>query len=124
MHLMPDLTAPRDAAPISFRPALSLIHDEERIEMSAQRITTLRKRFGFTQSELALRLNLTPSALGNYEQGRRLPSIETLVLMAELFDVSLDFLITGKEHPGTALSSERPDCPCATCYWASRTSTP
>ena len=93
---------------------------EETRRMIAQRITVLRKRAALTQTQLAKELNITPSALGNYEQGRRLPNVEILVAMSVLFDVSLDYLITGKEHGGSAETSVTLRCPCTTCYWASR----
>lgn len=86
--------------------------------MIAQRIITLRKRSGLTQAELAKKLNITPSALGNYEQGRRLPCVETLIAMAELFDVSLDYLLTGTEHNANEVSSTKHPCPCPACAWA------
>ena len=86
--------------------------------MIAQRIITLRKRAGLTQVQLADRLCLSPSALGNYEQGRRLPNVELLIEMAELFDVSLDYLITGKVHSDSGELTNALFCPCATCYWA------
>lgn len=88
--------------------------------MIAQRIAVLRKQAGFTQTQLAKELNITPSALGNYEQGRRLPSVEMLVAMSTLFDVSLDYLITGKEHGSRKDASKTLHCPCTTCYWANR----
>ena len=89
--------------------------------MIAQRIIMLRKRLGLTQAELAKQLNITASALGNYEQGRRLPSVETLVEMAAIFDVSLDYLLTGTEYHANDASSKKYPCPCTTCYWASLT---
>ena len=86
--------------------------------MIAIRLKMLRKRSGLTQAELAKQLNITPSALGNYEQGRRLPDIETLVAMAEVLGVSLDYLVIGKEHREKAVSPGLDFCPCMTCYWA------
>lgn len=82
--------------------------------MIAHRITTLRKRHIMSQAQLARKLNISPSALGNYEQGRRNPDLDTLILMASIFDVSLDYLITGREY-GENVKLEF--CPCNTCYW-------
>ena len=45
---------------------------------------------------LADLLKISPSAVGMYEQGRREPSVDTLVEMARIFGVSTDFLLTGK----------------------------
>lgn len=88
--------------------------------MISKQIVILRKRAGLTQTQLAKELNITPSALGNYEQGRRLPCIETLVALTEIFDTSLDYLVTGKEHGSSADPSTALRCPCTTCYWADK----
>ena len=64
--------------------------------MLGSRIAALRRGAGMSQSELAQHLKISPSTVGMYEQGRREPSVETLAAMAELFCVSIDFLVTGK----------------------------
>ena len=64
--------------------------------MLGQRIALLRRQAGLSQSELAVRLGISPSAVGMYEQGRREPSVDTLVEMARVFDVSTDYLLTGR----------------------------
>jgi len=64
--------------------------------MLGPRIATLRKAAGISQSELAQMLKISPSAVGMYEQGRREPALDILVTMAEIFGVSIDFLVTGK----------------------------
>ena len=87
--------------------------------MLADQIISLRKRAGMTQLQLAKQLHIGPSATGMYEQGRRTPSVEILIHMAELFGVSLDYLITGKEFPGSPINKEveatQPTCPCKAC---------
>ena len=60
------------------------------------RIAALRKETGMSQAELAERLKISPSAIGMYEQGRREPSAQILVAMAEIFGVSTDYLLTGQ----------------------------
>ena len=64
--------------------------------MLGQRISILRRRAGLSQAELARRLQISASAMGMYEQGRREPSVDTLVAIAEQLQVSTDFLMTGK----------------------------
>lgn len=64
--------------------------------MLGPRIAALRREAGMSQAELARRLQISPSAVGMYEQGRREPSVDTLVAMAEAFGVTTDFLLTGK----------------------------
>ena len=64
--------------------------------MLGARISLLRKRTGLSQRALAAALEVSPSAVGMYEQQRRIPSTELLVKMARLFEVSTDFLLTGQ----------------------------
>ena len=64
--------------------------------MLGARIAALRRDRGMSQSELAERLQVSPSAMGMYEQGRREPSAQMLVALARELDVSTDFLLTGQ----------------------------
>lgn len=59
----------------------------------AERLQELREDRGISRKELAANLNITVSALGMYEQGRREPNIDMLIKMADYFDVSIDFLV-------------------------------
>ena len=63
--------------------------------MLGTRIAALRRQHGWSQGELALMLNISPSAIGMYEQGRREPSLAIVTELARIFGVSLDYLITG-----------------------------
>ena len=81
--------------------------------MLANQIMFLRKREGMSQLQLASKLNIGPSAIGMYEQGRRTPSIDLLIDMANLFGVSLDYLITGKEYTGSV--ADNIVYPCRAC---------
>ena len=64
--------------------------------MLGVRISALRREMGLSQAQLAQRLGISPSAMGMYEQGRREPSMETVVAMAGVFGVTTDYLLTGK----------------------------
>jgi len=64
--------------------------------MLGPRIAALRREAGWSQAELARQLQVSPSAIGMYEQGRREPSAAILVSMSQLFGVSTDYLLTGK----------------------------
>ena len=46
-----------------------------------------------TQKELAKQLNLAPSTIGNYIQDVREPDFSTLKVLANYFDVSIDYLL-------------------------------
>jgi len=60
------------------------------------RLIELRKAAGLSQYELARRLKIGRSALGNYEMGEREPDFETTKRLATFFGVSVDSLL-GRE---------------------------
>ena len=59
------------------------------------RIAALRRAAGLSQAELAQQLQISASAMGMYEQGRREPSVQILVNLARVLGVSTDYLLTG-----------------------------
>lgn len=59
-----------------------------------------------TQKELAAKLSITPSALGNYIQGTREPDYNTLIRLADYFHVTTDFLLGHKVKGDTLTHSE------------------
>ena len=63
--------------------------------MLGPRIAALRRKAGLSQAELARRLQISASAMGMYEQGRREPSAEILVALARELRISTDYLLTG-----------------------------
>ncbi len=64
--------------------------------MLGTRIAALRVGAGMNQWELAEKMEVSPSTIGMYEQGRREPSGRRLVLLGRLFGVSTDYLLTGR----------------------------
>jgi transcriptional regulator with XRE-family HTH domain len=68
--------------------------------MLGERIAALRRARGLSQAELAVKLKISASAMGMYEQGRREPSAQMLVLLARELEVSTDFLLTGASPAG------------------------
>ena len=67
--------------------------------MLGARIAALRKEAGLSQAELAQRLQISASAMGMYEQGRREPSAQMLVGLARTLGVTTDYLLTGIPAP-------------------------
>lgn len=66
--------------------------------MMGPRIAALRRQLRMSQADLARQLNISPSAVGMYEQGRREPSAELLVELADVLGVTTDYLLTGQSH--------------------------
>lgn len=58
-----------------------------------KRLLEARKRKGISQDELAKHLGTKGPAIGRYERDEMKPSIEVAAKMAELLDVSLDYLV-------------------------------
>ena len=48
---------------------------------------------GITQSEAAKYVGVSRQAFSNYERGQRVPSVDVLIKLAELYQVSLDELV-------------------------------
>ena len=71
------------------------------------RIAALRREAGMNQAELAKALQVSPSAVGMYEQGRREPSAQMLLNLAEIFGVSVDYILSGIPGEGEARKLER-----------------
>lgn len=53
----------------------------------------LRQSYGLTQVQMANKLNVSPSAIGMYEQGRRKPDSDMLIKICTAFNVSMDYLL-------------------------------
>ena len=97
-------------SPIFSRKAWYIFRTKYRKEgkvMLGSRIAALRRQAGFSQAELAQRLRISASAVGMYEQGRREPAADLLIALAEVFDVSVDYLLTGR--PGTQQELQKAD---------------
>lgn len=62
----------------------------------------LRRAGGWSQREVAERLHINRSTYAYYETGRTRPEYETLVNIAKLYGVSVDFLL-GKDTPTTSI---------------------
>ncbi len=65
----------------------------------AENLKNLRKSAGLTQSDLAEKLFTSPQTISRWESGDGEPSLDLLISLAELLDVSADRLISGKSIP-------------------------
>lgn len=59
----------------------------------SERLKTLRTAAHLSQEELSVKLKVSRSCIGNYEQGKRLPSVEDLEKIADFFNVDMDYLV-------------------------------
>ena len=58
-----------------------------------KRLRALRERRRMTRIALAECCGLSKNAVARYERGEREPKIETLILLADFFDCSVDYLV-------------------------------
>lgn len=73
----------------------------------SERLKALRNQRGLSQEALADSLGITRSRLGNYEQGIREADFETLELLADYFNVSVDYLLGKTEVTPMLLNEEQ-----------------
>ena len=62
-------------------------------EVFADRLKGLREKTGLNQKECAEKLNISRGSISFYENGERIPDIETIYNMATFFNVSADYLV-------------------------------
>lgn len=63
------------------------------------RLKTLRKQHNLTQAEVAVRLGVTPALVSSYENAERYPSLEKLVMLADIYHVTTDFILGRSYNP-------------------------
>jgi transcriptional regulator with XRE-family HTH domain len=69
------------------------------------RLIDLRTQADLTQEELAKRLEITRSALSNYESGHREPDFATIHRIADYFKVSIDYLLGRTNEQGQVITA-------------------
>jgi len=74
---------------------IAVMQDQDLRKAFGIRLKDLRKQKGWTQKELANKLDIRYSHLNKYESGMHAPPLEKLIQLADIFDVSLDFLAMG-----------------------------
>ena len=63
------------------------------------RLKELRKSKGVSQLKLALDLNTSQNTISRYDTGEREPGIHELIMIADYFNVSLDYLLERTDDP-------------------------
>lgn len=63
------------------------------------RLKELRKQKKISQLQLALDLNMNQNSISRYETGEREADYETLIKLADYFDVSVDYLLERTNNP-------------------------
>ena len=66
---------------------------EKRMEIFAVRLKELRTEYKISQKDLAEKLGISDRAYRYYEEGKRYPDFQGLLMLADCFQVSLDYLV-------------------------------
>lgn len=65
------------------------------------RLLELRMEKGLSQRNIAKELHISQGTYNNWENGKTQPSIEQLIVLADFFDVCVDYLIGHSDDYGT-----------------------
>lgn len=82
---------------------------EQNREKLAQRITDLMKTKGMKQTDLAEKTGITQAAVSQILSKDRYPTTPVLMKVAQVFTVSLDYLVGKSEDPGIAAAINNDD---------------
>lgn len=74
---------------------------------TSTRLKVLRTQKGYTQEEIANRLNVSRQAVSRWETGKSSPDIDNLTLLGEIYEVSVDEIL-GNEVPVNTEDEEIP----------------
>jgi transcriptional regulator with XRE-family HTH domain len=85
----------------------TVVRDEELRKSFGLRIRELRKQRAWTQRDVAERIRVQVPLFNRYEAGIHAPPMEKLVELAEVFDTTVDFLVTGNETDTRPLHNRR-----------------
>ncbi|MBQ9937676.1 MAG: helix-turn-helix transcriptional regulator [Oscillospiraceae bacterium] len=59
----------------------------------------LRKKKGYTQIAVQMRTGIEQALLSKFENGERIPPTETLLKLAEFYNVSIDYILCRTKNP-------------------------
>ena len=72
----------------------------------ANRLTQLRKENNLSQEELAAKIGVSRQAISNWERGEASPDTDNLILLAQIYQKTIDEIVTGKTAPESEASSD------------------
>ena len=64
----------------------------------AERLQRLRKEHHFSQEQLAERLQVSRQAVSKWENGQTAPDLDNIIAMSNLYEVTTDYILIGKER--------------------------
>ncbi|MBO4126336.1 helix-turn-helix domain-containing protein [Streptococcus suis] len=67
--------------------------DKNKTSLLPQRLKELRLHHGLTQTQLGEKVGIKQNTFTNWENGKRTPSIEDIIKLSNIFNVSIDYLL-------------------------------
>ena len=83
------------------------MQNKEILRGFGRRIKELRKHKKWTQKELATKIDVRFAQLNKYECGLHVPPLEKIIQLAEIFDTTVDYLLTGDRSEEKPLHNMR-----------------
>ncbi len=74
---------------------------------TANRLLEYRKKFGFSQEELAEKIGVSRQAVSKWERAEASPDTDNLIILANVYGVTLDELLRGKEEQSVNNNAEK-----------------
>ena len=68
-------------------------------DIMRNRLRELRKQRGYSQIFLQMQTGIEQSLLSKFENGERVPPTETLLRLADFYDVSIDYILCRTDKP-------------------------
>ena len=62
-----------------------------------EKLKLLRVKYGYSQKQVANKVNISPSIISGYETGERTPSTDVLLSLSNIYNCSVDYLL-GKQN--------------------------
>ncbi len=59
----------------------------------------LRKKKGYTQIAVQMKTGIEQALLSKFENGERVPPTETLIKLADFYNVSIDYILCRTQNP-------------------------
>jgi transcriptional regulator with XRE-family HTH domain len=75
----------------------------------SEKLQLIRKNKGFTQEELAEKLDVSRQAVAKWESGQAYPDISNLIRISNLFNVTVDYLVRDQECMASYETEEKSD---------------
>lgn len=63
-----------------------------------ERLRAIREKLGMKQNEAAIKIGIKNNTLSSYESGDRQPDYNILIKICDLYEVSTEYLLRGKEN--------------------------